>query len=130
MTTDEFTDRMIGVPWVNRACSFTACDCWGLVTLYYRHVIDTEIHHDSGYESDGDFMTCYQNEVDFWKQEDHPVSGGIFVAYDGSIPVHVGVVLGGMVLHSRGDNGHVRLDRLLTIQRIYSKVEFMTYAGN
>ena len=130
MTTDEFTDRMIGVPWVNRACSFTACDCWGLVTLYYRHVIGAEIHHDSGYESDSDFMTCYQNEVDFWKPEEHPVSGGIFVAYNGSVPAHVGIVLGGMVLHSRGDNGHVRLDRLLTIQRIYSKVEFMTYAGN
>lgn len=79
MTTDEFTDRMIGVPWVNRACSFTACDCWGLVTIYYRYVVGAEIHHDSGYESDSDFMTCYQNEVNFWKPEEHPVSGGIFV---------------------------------------------------
>ncbi|MBM7346227.1 hypothetical protein JOE09_005293, partial [Pantoea coffeiphila] len=38
LTGSDFARAMIGVPWANRACSWQACDCWGLVVLYYRHV--------------------------------------------------------------------------------------------
>jgi hypothetical protein len=35
-------------------------DCWGLVVLYYRHVLGLELHHVAGYESGADFITCYE----------------------------------------------------------------------
>ena len=59
MTRNEFINKMIGKPWKNRACTLEACDCWGLVVLYFRYVLGTEIHHDAGYESYHDFVTCY-----------------------------------------------------------------------
>lgn len=45
-------------------------------------------------------------------------------------PVHVGLIIGGRALHSRGDNGHVRFDAIRTIQKLFTRVEFYTYAGN
>lgn len=130
MTRDEFINRMLDVPWVNRACSFDACDCWGLVVLYYRQVLDIEIHHDAGYESDRDFVTCYQGEVEFWQRTNHPVDDGIFIGYIGSQPAHIGLIIDGHAFHSRGENGAVRLDRLIVLEKKFTRLEFMRYADS
>lgn len=60
MLKDDFISRVEGIPWSNRACTFDAADCWGLVVLYYRHVLGIEIHQTVDYESGRDFMTCCQ----------------------------------------------------------------------
>ncbi|WP_063613780.1 NlpC/P60 family protein, partial [Enterobacter hormaechei] len=110
MTKDEFIRRVIGVPWANRACSFEKVDCWGLCVLYYRHVLGIELHQTPDYEAGEDFFTCYQGDVVFWRKVDKPVDGGIFVGYRGAQPAHVGLVLNRQALHSRGENGSVRMD--------------------
>lgn len=129
MTTSDFISRMIGVPWANRACSFEKVDCWGLVVLYYRHVLGIELHQTPDYEAGADFFTCYQGDVFFWRLVDKPVDGGIFVGYRGAQPAHVGLVLNRQALHSRGENGSVRMDSLLVIQRAFTKVEFFEYGA-
>ncbi len=128
-STSDFISRMIGVPWANRACSFEKTDCWGLVVLYYRHVLGIELHQTPDYEAGADFFTCYQGDVVFWRQADKPVEGGIFVGYLGAQPAHVGLVLNRQALHSRGENGSVRMDSLLVIQRAFTKVEFFEYGA-
>lgn len=130
MTKLEFINRMIGKPWKNRACTFEACDCWALVVLYYRHVLNIEIHHDAGYESDHDFVTCYNGEVEFWQRTKHPVDDGIFIGYLGSQPAHIGLIIDGKVFHSRGENGAVRMDRLIVLEKKFTKLEFMKYADS
>lgn len=130
MTREEFIHRMLDVPWSNRACTFNSCDCWGLVALYYRHVLRTEIHHDAGYESDRDFFTCYQGEVKFWQRIDYPIDDGVFIGYIGNQPVHIGLVVDGQALHSRGENGGVRLDRLIVLEKKFTRLEFMRYANS
>ncbi len=102
MTKDEFIRRVIGVPWANRACSFEKVDCWGLVVLYYRHVLGIELHQTPDYEAGADFFTCYQGDVVFWRQVDKPIEGGIFVGYRGAQPAHVGSVLNRKAIHARG----------------------------
>ena len=92
-STSNFISRMIGVPWANRACSFEKVDCWGLVVLYYRHVLGIELHQTPDYEAGADFFTCYQGDVVFWRKVDKPEEGGIFVGYRGAQPAHVGLVL-------------------------------------
>lgn len=77
----------------------------------------------------GDFFTCYQGDVVFWRQVDNPVEDGIFVGYRGAQPAHVGLVLNRQALHSRGENGSVRMDSLLVIQRAFTKVEFFEYGA-
>ncbi|KAB8313001.1 peptidoglycan endopeptidase [Erwinia endophytica] len=119
---------MIGVPWSDRACSFDKVDCWGLVVLFYRHVLDIELHHTADYEAGRDFLTCYEGDVVFWEQVVKPINNGIFVGYTGSMPAHVGLTVDRKALHSRGEGGGVRMDSLLVIERAFSKLEFYQYA--
>ncbi|HCC5834814.1 NlpC/P60 family protein [Citrobacter farmeri] len=130
MSKDDFLSRVAGIPWQNRACSFDAVDCWGLVVLYYRHVLGIEIHQTADYESGRDFLTCYDSDVVFWRRTESFSDDGIFVAWIGSNPVHVGLIVEGRALHSRGENGHVRSDAIRTIQKLFTNVEFYQYAGN
>lgn len=126
MTKDEFTGLVVGVPWANRACSFEQVDCWGLCVLYYRHVLGIELHQTPDYEAGA----CYQGDVIYWQKVDKPVEGGIFVGYRSSQPAHVGIILNRKALHSRGENGSVREDSLLVIQRAFTKVEFFVYGSD
>lgn len=130
MSKDEFLSRVTGMPWRNRACSFEAADCWGIVILYYRNVLGIELHQAPDYEAGSDFLTCYEADVVFWRHAPTFVDDGIFVAWIGSRPVHVGLIVDGRAVHSRGENGHVRADAIRTIQKLFTKVEFFTYADN
>lgn len=129
-STSDFIDKVIGVPWANRACSFEQVDCWGLCVLYYRHVLGIELHQTPDYEAGADFFTCYQGDVVHWQKVDKPVEGGIFVGYRASQPAHVGLILNRKALHSRGENGSVREDSLLIIQRAFTKVEYFVYGAD
>lgn len=130
MSKEEFLLRITGVPWRNRACSFEAVDCWALVVLYYRHVLGIEVHQTPGYERGSDFMTCYESDIVFWRRAETFVDNAMFVAWVGGNPVHVGLIIDGRALHSRGENGHVRSDAIRTIQKLFTRVEFYTYADN
>ncbi|RKQ38408.1 NlpC/P60 family protein [Enterobacter sp. R1(2018)] len=130
MLKEEFLDKVIGLPWRNRACSFDAVDCWGLVILYHRNVLGIELHHSPDYESGEDFMTCFESEVVYWQPAEHFSDGDIFIAYYGAQPVHVGLIVDGRALHSRGECGSVRSDQIRTIQKLFTRVEWYSYAGN
>ena len=119
---------MVGIPWVNRACCLDACDCWGLVVLYYRYVRGIELHQVAGYEAGRDFLTCYLDEVVFWQCSDVPLDDGIFVGYVGNRAEHVGLIVNGGALHSRGDGGGVRYDRLRAVEKMFTRMEYLTYA--
>ena len=128
MTNDEFIRRVIGRPWANRACNFNQMDCWGLVVLYYRHVLGKELHHIPGYESDADFITCYTQQRMNWQEANSAVIGNLAVFYRGGSPSHVGVIVSpGKCLHSRGEQGFVRVDSPLALMKIYQKVEYLKY---
>lgn len=128
MTKEQFVITMTGVPWKNRSCSFQSADCWGLVTLYYRHVLGIEIHQTPEYEAGNDFLTCFSGDVVFWQQAEKAADGSIFIAYYGGQPAHVGLVIDGQAFHSRGEAGHVRFDKLRTLERVFTKLEFYDYA--
>ncbi|MBL7637776.1 NlpC/P60 family protein [Atlantibacter hermannii] len=129
MTKDEFIRKVNGLPWADRACSFEAVDCWGLVVLYYRHVLNVEVHQTPDYEAGKDFITCYEGDRVFWllgaRRE-----GSIGVFYRGGVPDHVGIVIGGnQCLHSKGEGGSVRIDPLPVLERAFTRTEFLQY-GN
>lgn len=77
-----------------------------------------------------DSVTCYKNEVEFWEKVNQPENNGIFIGYIGSKPAHIGLIIDGNALHSRGENGSVRMDRLIVLERKFTKLEFMKYANN
>lgn len=75
-------------------------------------------------------MTCYESDIVFWRRAETFVDNAMFVAWVGGNPVHVGLIIDGRALHSRGENGHVRSDAIRTIQKLFTRVEFYTYADN
>lgn len=130
MSDAEFVALMLGKPYRDRCCSLEAVDCWGLVVLYYRLVHETNIHHSDEYSAGGDFNTCFSEEIVYWKRHESPVPGGIFVSYAGNIPRHVGIVVErDKILHAR-DKSAVRFDRVKTLQRLSTRVEWLTYASD
>lgn len=130
MSKDEFISLTIGKPWRNRAIGFDSLDCWGLVCLYFSRVLNINVHHASSYDTGAEFLTCFQDEVVFWSRVTLPEENCIFVAYVGSVPVHVGLVIDGRAYHSRAECSHVRFDKIRTIEKLFTKVEYYTYASN
>lgn len=130
MTQDEFIRLVNGKPWANRACTFDALDCWGMVVLYYRHVLGLELHHMPGYESDSDFLTCYEQGVTAWRPVPAPLTGCIAVFYRGRVPAHIGVMVSPVkCLHSRGEFGFVRQDSPRALLKVYEKVEYLVHGS-
>lgn len=119
---------MIGVPWVNRAHTLDECDCWGLVVLYYKHVMKIDIPIIDDYLNNSEFGQCFSIVIKRWVQSSSAVDDGMVVAYYGNKPVHVGILIGNKVLHSRGESSATRLDRLTVFERVYTKLEFYQYA--
>ena len=130
MTQSEFIGLVNGKPWANRACSFEQVDCWGLVVLYYRHVLGLELHHIAGYESGEEFITCYEQEHVHWRRVPVATTGCIAVFYRGEVPAHIGVMISpGKCLHARGEFGFVRCDSPLALLKVYSSVEYMVHGS-
>ncbi|MEP9116290.1 NlpC/P60 family protein [Enterobacter roggenkampii] len=127
MNKFEFIRKVNSLPWADRACSFDAVDCWGLVVLYFRHVSGIEIHQTPDYEAGEDFITCYEGDRIFWRAGSRK-EGNIAVFYRGERPDHVGIVIGSnRCLHSRGEGEGVRIDPLPVLERAFTKTEFLQY---
>lgn len=130
MHKDEFIGKTIGKPWKNRSCNFSEMDCWGLVCLYFSSVCGIFVGHSLKYSLNEDFSNCFSDEVKFWELTSHPVEGGIFVSYVGANPVHVGLIINESAYHSRAESSHVRFDKIRTIEKLFTKVEYYKYAVN
>lgn len=129
MTPQQFVDAAMAMPamrWVRWAADWQRreCDCWGLVTLYWRHVHGVDL----GPVPQTDIEAGYMAAREQW-QECAPEPGStIFMAWSAGHPRHCGIfVPGGMVLHAEGDQdrgGAVRLTRLQAMRRLYPDLRF------
>lgn len=138
MEKNEFIRRAVGLPWVDRACSWRAMDCWGVVMMYFRYVYGEEIPCVEGYSTGQKSLEDeFQNEVDSgkWKRVEKPDGDCIvFMLFKGGVASHVGVIIDGKyALHSAGNihqEGQVRCDRLESLRRLYGlEMEFYKYEG-
>lgn len=137
MDKNEFIRRAVGLPWVDRACSFEAMDCWGVVVMYFRHVHGIILTHDEGYRDGAISIAAgYDLQLSSGQWRPSTPSGDciVFMSKRDGIPTHVGVVIDGtFALHAAGDVNHVgqvRLDRLRVLMRLYHDTEFYCYADN
>lgn len=132
----EFIQAVNGKPWVNRAVSMDGMDCYGLVILYYRHVLGIELPVPDGYIENESTPNCWINETESgrWEAIDRPESHGIvFTAYNGDTPLHVGIMIDRQkAIHCRGNDsapGKVEIHSIKAIQSVYGKVTFHKYVG-
>ena len=134
MTQNEFIKRILGKPWVNRASSFESADCFGLVILYYKHVLNIDLPTVEGFSEKDDFVSCYNKGKELWREVSKPSKNGIvFTCYKGNMPMHVGLCIGdGYALHSRGtekQTGKVEIHSLRAIEHIYGKMTYHEFTG-
>lgn len=128
MTEGEFLAKMIGKPWVKNACGFDAVDCWGLVVMYYRHVLGIDMP-----EGKGDFAAGYYRHVGEWRKIDRPsVTAVCFTMFSGNAPTHCGVILSnGAALHAYGNDnttsGTVQINTVRSLQKLYGRIEFYAH---
>lgn len=132
MNVNEFIKKVIGAKWVDRASTFKQMDCWGLVILYYRHVLKIELATIIGYETS---QATLQNDA-LCEAQRHwlpcgKINNAVFLAYVGDVPSHVGIVIDNHALHANGNptqGGQVQYNRLDTLERAYTKLEYYQYA--
>lgn len=132
----EFINKMIGVPWVNRASSFDSVDCWGLVILYFDKVLGVKLPDVKGYREKDDFNLCWNLEASnkHWAKVENPEPGSIvFTCYKNDKPTHVGVVLSRTkVLHTTGgleSAGSVQVNTIRAVEKIYGKMTYHKFIG-
>lgn len=134
MTHEEFVSKVVGLPWVSHSATWESLDCYGLVVMYYRHVLGIELDtedFDSGIEIDAG----YNLQKSQWKKTDKTQSVVFmsFVKVSGErVASHCGIRHGAWCLHSAGGkdtDGHVRHTRLSAMKKLYPDMEFYEYVG-
>lgn len=129
MTKEDFVIKTVGIPWENRASSFESCDCFGLVKLYYKHVLGYTISEVKGYEQGGDFQRVVDDNIDLqWSEVDNYQDGAMAIFYTHGEPKHIALCIGGAkFLHSHGSinrAGKVEVVKMRALKKLYNDVTY------
>lgn len=104
MDKQEFIDKVLFKPWVNRAATFDEMDCFGLVQLYNEHVLGVPPFAVKGYEEGARFGRVVSDNINkYYFQCGRYQEHAMVMFYKGELPIHVGICIGGnRVLHCNG----------------------------
>lgn len=103
LTPEEFFRAVIGKPWTNGGNGPESYDCWGLVRAYYQQVRGTwlpVVDVDATRSLAVAHAFAGHAELGNWEQVESPKEGCAVLMARGRMPNHVGLWLGGGVLHS------------------------------
>lgn len=135
MTEQEALDLCLGVRWVSRGETLKGFDCWGLVRWWFDKVHCVilpcgERYHDLSHYTD---TQAYEEISTLGYTPSTGKCGDIAQFFDkhGNF-VHVGVVVGGMILHANGRhdrkiNGVVQLDTKKLLTRAFGAITYHAY---
>lgn len=135
MNKNDFINAVLHKPWVNRAQSMEQMDCWGLVILYYQHVLSIELPVINGYSIGAcSVPEGVSDQLIHWEKVDKPtLDGVVFMAFDGDLPAHVGVMISPTkMLHSRGSEetgGNVSIHSIQAMKSRYNRIEYYIFRG-
>ena len=93
----------VGIPYEAHGRSFTGCDCYGLVCLFYKHYFNKLLPNFLEYSED---LSSYASSIELvkhpfgFREIDEPKLGDVGVFKYMGFASHVGVYIGdGKVLH-------------------------------
>lgn len=127
MSRDEFLLKAIGTPYVRPGYTFEGCDCFGLVYLYYKHVLGHDLFLTDIYKSDADITVAFSQQFQSgnWEKVDEPRGGDVaFMLYVGGSPFHCGIMIDdNNVLHSivAGGSGQVQIMKMSVLMKVIDK---------
>lgn len=130
MTPAAFAERCMGVdgPRYRRwAASWEACDCYGLIALYWREVHGLELKPEPATASG--MADGFAALGALWREVGPQPGACGFMAWDAGCPRHCGVLLpGGELLHTEApsavSSGGPRITPLRAMARLYPDVRF------
>lgn len=132
MTPAEFAARCMapdGPRYVRWRADWQACDCFGMLVLYWREVHGRELRPEPATASG--MADGFAALGPLWR-ECGPAPGACgFMAWDDGLPRHCGVLLpGGELLHTEAPSpasaGGPRITPLRAMARLYPDVRFYT----
>lgn len=131
LTPEQFAQRAMAAPgirWRKWASGWDACDCFGLIVLWFR-----EVHGvDLGPVPQTDIASGFE-QAQGWIECGPEAGASCWMAWRDGAPTHCGVMLTATtVLHAEGSDdrpGRVRVSRLGAVEAVYGAVRFYRYAG-
>lgn len=105
---NRMIDTLLSVEYVPGGSDLSGADCWGVVELWYKHVLGIELDdrgsHPIGHEGTQAGFDAAKN----WRTVDSPEDHDLVIMRAGRLRSgHVGVCFGGSVLHSDKSHGCV-----------------------
>jgi cell wall-associated NlpC family hydrolase len=101
MKINDFIDQALMIPYVMGGSEMSGADCWGIVELYYKHVLDIELDNRGDIEAGHMGIQEGFDQATNWKPIDQPENHCLVALRAGRIKVgHIGVYVDGNVLHS------------------------------
>lgn len=130
MTQEKFIERVLHKPWVLRKATLDEMDCYGLIYLYYKHVVQKPLPLPVSYGGDyegGDFDGIVGNKSFIVKK---PRKGdGILISDSNGTATHIGIVINNThVLHCAGEVGNpgrVSIQSIRSFIKVCNKVTFL-----
>lgn len=101
VSPSDFVDRALHVPYVEGGGSFVGADCWGIVELYYRHVLGIDLSDRAEHEPGAASVQEWYDATNDWQAVPAPLQHCLVVLRTGHLTAgHVGIYFDGRVLHS------------------------------
>jgi len=131
-------NKYIGIPWVCGGSTEEGADCWGIVKMVYKDLLNIEIGHYNvseinNSEKTSDKIEMVRDSTQDWIQTENPAINDVIMMVNRMTgrPEHVGIFIGkGKVLHSMTrENGQSEIHDIKLIKRLFKRLEYYRYAG-
>jgi len=125
LTPDAFIGRAVGIPWRRWRSDWQACDCFGLIVLWFREVLGVDL----GDVPQTDIASGFAAVLGWVECGPEPGTTGFMTWRDGA-PTHCGIVASrGQLLHAQEghpvpEHGSVRITRLEVMARTCPDLRF------
>jgi cell wall-associated NlpC family hydrolase len=108
MIPSEVIDRLLPVPYAAGQGSWAGADCWGIVELWYRHVLSIDLTDRGDLPAGNPSVQQWAEAGAGWERITEPEDHCLALLRVGSLAAgHVGIVYGGSLLHSAAIHGCV-----------------------
>ena len=121
MTPEQCIDRMLTVPYARGRGDWSGMDCWGVVELWYRHVLGVELSDRTNIAPGHDGVQKGFDAALGWRLVAAPVDHcAVVMRAHGFEAGHIGIYYNGSVLHT--DEAHGCVYQPITDRVIRTKI--------
>ena len=112
MTAEQFVERVVCVPFLDKGRNYSGFDCWGLVVCYYRDVLNVALPAYDDYDTVRNhkaLVRLFIANAPKWRKVADAIDGRVALIFRGALPLHAGLVIanGRRILHCEEGVGTV-----------------------